>query len=158
LRSTIGVPAVAELSCQTPQRTVKRILFILALAVLPALLVHDVYEFVTSDDGLRYYTSEPRRLLYVLGLALGGGFAAFLFSRLKPQLQRGLKMSALGLVGASFTMCVWLFPYVLLRFRELLTWHDGGLIAVGSMGCGALAGYFWFEFIQVWKTGKTRFM
>ena len=140
------------------QRAVKKLLFIFALAVLPALLIHEAYEFVATNDGLRYYTSEPRRLLYVLGLALGGGLAAFLFSRLTPQVQRGLKMSALALAGFSLTTGVVLFAYVVLQFPELLTWRDGGLIALVLIVCGAMAGYFWFELIHVWKTGKTRFM
>ena len=136
----------------------KKLVPILALAVVPALLIHDAYQFVVTDEGMRYYTSEPRRLLYVVCLALGGGLVALLLSRLSPQLQRGLKLSAIGLLGSAFTIFVGLFAFFGLRVTELLTLKDAALMATGFVAFGGMAAYFWFEFIHLWRTGKTRFM
>ena len=69
----------------------RRIPLILGLVLIAALIVHDVYEFFVTNEGIRYFSSEPSRLLYVILLGIAGGMVALGISRISPASQRKLK-------------------------------------------------------------------
>ena len=77
----------------------RRIPLILGLVMITGLIIHDVYEFFATDEGIRYFSSDPRRLLYVMGLGVAGGIVALWISRMSPRSQRKLKLATLGGFG-----------------------------------------------------------
>ena len=48
----------------------RRAALILALVLITSAIIHDICEFVAVNDGIRYFSSEPQRLLYVVLLSL----------------------------------------------------------------------------------------
>lgn len=131
----------------------RRIPLILGLVLIAALFVRDVYEFFVTNEGIRYYSSEPRRLLYVMFLGIAGGMVAFGISRFSPTSQRKLKLVALGgfgvfLVGALvFFGCLFhLLAVAALKDTQLWGW-----IAVAFFSVAVAAGLVWLEFRQVWR-------
>jgi hypothetical protein len=130
----------------------RRLPLILGLALIAALTVREVYDFLVTNEGLRYFSSEPRRILYVLLLGIAGGSVAFGLSRLSPRSQRTLKLTLLGTTGAFLIGVVGLFAYH-------LTWAAPMLTEAGMWGwiCAAFAslvlidGLVLFEFRQAWR-------
>jgi len=55
----------------------RRIPLILGLVLITGLIIHDIYEFFVTNEGIRYFSSEPKRLLYVMLLGVAGGIVAF---------------------------------------------------------------------------------
>jgi hypothetical protein len=86
----------------------RRIPLILGLMLVAASTVHDCYQFLVTDDGVGYFASQPRRLLYVGGIALVGGLMALTFSRFSPIARRALRLTALG----SYASCLTAFAAV----------------------------------------------
>src|SRR6266496_947745 len=77
-------------------------LIVVALVVICGLadLIHEFY----AKDTLHYFSSEPRRLLYVAGIALAGGLAALVFSRFSRQAQRGVRLFGWGAAASMQTL------------------------------------------------------
>jgi hypothetical protein len=92
----------------------RRLPLILGLALIVAMTVREVYDFFVTNAGIHYFSSEPRRLLYVLLLGAAGGVAAFMISRLSPNSQRALKLTALGAFGTFLIAVLGLFAYHLI--------------------------------------------
>ncbi len=136
----------------------KKLPLICGLALVTGLMIHDAYGFIVTDQGLRYYLSEPKRLLYVLGLALVGGVVAWVISRLSPQAQRGLRLLALGIFALALTAFLGLFVYFSLKLPDVMTSGATGWLVSALVMFGSLAIVFWCEFVRVWKTGRTRFL
>ena len=42
-----------------------------------SLIMHEPYEFIVTNEGIRYFSSEPIRLAYVVLLGVGGAIVAF---------------------------------------------------------------------------------
>lgn len=81
---------------------------IICLVLITAMILHGVYDFFVTNEGIRYFSSEPIRLAYVVLLSVAGGMFALWISRLSPFSQRRLKLFALGAlglagIGASFS-------------------------------------------------------
>ncbi len=87
----------------------RRIPLILGLVLITGLVIQDIYEFFVTNEGIRYFSSKPARLLYVMLLGVAGGVAAFGISRLSPASQRRLKLLALGGFGGLLVAEVALF-------------------------------------------------
>jgi hypothetical protein len=64
----------------------RRLPLILGLALIVALTIWEIYDFFVTNEGVRYFSSEPGRLVYVVLLALAGGLVAFAISRLSRRL------------------------------------------------------------------------
>jgi hypothetical protein len=130
----------------------RRLPLILGLAMIVALTVWELYDFFVTNEGVRYFSSEPRRLLYVVLLGLAGGLVAFGISRLSPGSQRTLKLTTLGTFGTLLLAVVGLFAYHLTwaapMVTEAGTW---GWIAAAFLSLAVLAVLVWFEFRQVWR-------
>jgi len=62
----------------------RRIPLILGLVLITGLIIHDVYDFFVTNEGLAYFSAKPTRLLYVMLLGVAGGLVAFGISRLSP--------------------------------------------------------------------------
>lgn len=118
--------------------------------LLAVLTGWEIYDFFVTNDGIRSFTSEPRRLLFVTGIALVGGGAVWAVGRLSTAAQRSLRLWALG----GFATCVTCFLFIacLIPFSPVVT--DSGMwgwmaVTIGSLL--AVAGLLWFEFHRVWK-------
>jgi hypothetical protein len=120
------------------------------------LTIRDIYEFIVTNEGVRYFSSAPRRLLYVLLLGIGGGIVAFVISRLSPASQRSLKLMALGGFGCLLVAATAFFGYVLcsLPAPPLTEAHLSGLAAAVFCSMAAFAVLVWLEFRQVWRQTK----
>ena len=126
---------------------------ILGLVLITALIIHDVYEFFVTNEGIRYFSSEPRRLLYVMLLGVAGGIIAFGISRFSPASQRKLKLAALGGFGAFLIGALAFFGYLfyLLAAAAPKDTRMWGWIAAAFFSAAAAAGLVWLEFRQVWR-------
>lgn len=130
----------------------RRLPLILGLLLIVALTVHDVYAFFVTDEGIQYFSSAPRRLLYVVLLGVAGGIVAFMISRLSPASQRKLKLAALGGFGAFVICVVGLFAYYLSwaapKITEASLW---GWVAAALLSFIVVAAAVWLEFRHVWR-------
>jgi hypothetical protein len=130
----------------------RRVPLILGLTLIVAMTVWEVYEFFVTNEGIRYFASEPRRLVPVILLGLAGGVVALGISRLSPGSQRTLKLTALGTFGTVILCVLGSFAYALARVaptvNEAGTW---GWIATAFLSSAVMAVLVWFEFRQVWR-------
>ena len=132
----------------------RRMPLILGLVLITGLIIHDIYEFFVTNEGIRYFSSEPRRLLYVMLLGVVGGIVAFGISRLSPTSQRSLKLTALGGFGIFLVGAIAFFGYLLcLLGAGPIAWGAGmwGCIAAGFVSVAVTAWVVWLEFRQVWR-------
>ena len=117
--------------------------------LITVLIVHQMYDSFATDEGIRYFSSEPRRLLYVMLLGVAGGTIAFGYSRLSPHSQRTLKLVTLGGFGLILVGGLAFIAYLLcslLNGRNLGAWEVAGFIA-GTW----TAGLVWLEFRNTWR-------
>ncbi len=130
----------------------RRLPLILGLALIVAGTVREVYDFFVTNEGIRYFSSEPRRLLYVLLLGVAGGMVAFGISRLSPGSQRTLKLAVLGTFGVFLIAGLGLFAYHLTWAAPMVTeagmW--GWIVALFT-SFAVIAGLLWLEFRKVWR-------
>jgi hypothetical protein len=132
----------------------RRIPLILGLVLIAGLIIHDIYEFFVTNEGIRYFSSEPGRLLYVMLLGVAGGIVALGISRLSPASQRSLKLLALGGFGIFLVGAIPVFGYLLcLLGAGPIAWGVGmwGCIVAGFVAVAVSAWLVWLEFRQVWR-------
>ena len=48
----------------------RKIPLILGLTLLAVLTVWETYDFFVTNDGIGYFTSQPQRLLYIVGIGV----------------------------------------------------------------------------------------
>ena len=130
-------------------RIIPLILGLAFVAVLSSLEVHD---FFVTNDGISYFASHPRRLLYVAAIGIAGGLLALAFSRVSSVSRRVLKLAALGGFGACVTGYLAVFAARLASWppmdTEFAIW--GGVVAMlGSLSI--VAALVWLEFYLVWS-------
>jgi hypothetical protein len=133
----------------------RRLPLILGLALIIAMTAREVYDFFVTNASIQYFSSQPRRLLYVLLLGVAGGVVALVISRLSPGAQRTLKLTALGAFGTFLVAVLGLFAYHLMSSASMVTearmW---GWVAVAYTMFVVIAAVVWLEFRQVWKQGE----
>jgi hypothetical protein len=130
----------------------RRLPLILGLTLIVAMTVWELYDFFVTNEGVRYFSSEPRRLVLVVLLGLAGGVVAFGISRLSPGSQRTLKLTALGTFGTVLLFALGFFGYSLARLAPMVS--EGGAwgwMAAAFIAFAVLAILVWFEFRQVWR-------
>lgn len=132
----------------------RRIALILGLVLITGLIIHDLYEFFVPNEGVRYFSSDPRRLVFVMLLGVAGGVVAVGLSRLSPGSQRTLRLAVLGTFGTVLVSGLGLLTYHLARLlpmmREAAAW---GLTAaaLGFLSFAVVAVLVWLEFRQIWR-------
>ena len=132
----------------------RRVPLTLGLVLITALITHDLYEFFVTNEGIRYFASDPWRLIYVMLLGVAGGATTLGISKLSPGSQRTLKLTAVGTLGTVLILGLGLFGYHLARLlpmvREAGTW---GLTAgaLGFLSFAVAAVLVWLEFCQIWR-------
>lgn len=131
----------------------RRIPLIVGLVLIPGLIIHDIYEFLVTNEGVRYYSSEPKRLLYALFLGVAGGLVALWISRLSPGCQRRLKLAALGALAVFLTGELAFLGFVIATTAPMV--REAGMFwwaIAGLFGMSVAAGLVWVEFRQEWKS------
>lgn len=130
----------------------QKIPLILGLMLLAALTVWEAYGFLVTNDGVGYFASHPRRLLYAVAIGVGGGFLTLAFSRVSPVTLRTLRLAALGGFAACVTLFLTIFATRLVSFAPMVTeagmW---GWVIAGLVSLLAVAALVWFEFYSVWR-------
>ncbi|MEI7732532.1 MAG: hypothetical protein WCO56_23375 [Verrucomicrobiota bacterium] len=126
-------------------------IIIAAVLVAVWLIVTTVRDFA---DAVRHFSSQPRDLLYVLAIAMLGGFAALGFTRLSPRMQRHVRVFAWGAAASTLTLFVGYFAFHLSSLSSLAV-ESGGSAWVGLalLLFSGITAYLWFEFYRAWKTG-----
>jgi H+/Cl- antiporter ClcA len=130
----------------------RRLPLILGLALIVAMTIREVYEFLVTNEGVRYFSSEPKRLLYVILLGAVGGLVALWISRLSPGFQRRLKLAALGAFGVFLTGGLAFFGLVIATTAPVV--REAGMfwwVIAGLLGMSIAAGLVWLEFRQEWR-------
>jgi len=116
-------------------------------------LVHD---FV-SNDPIGYFSAEPHRLLYVVVIAVIGGFAALGFSQLSPRAKRHVQVFAWGSAASALTTIA---SYLASCFFSISSFiiesgSTAWILFVPLIFIG-IAVYFWLGFYQTLKTRVSR--
>lgn len=132
----------------------RRIPLMLGLVLITGLIIHDLYEFFVTNEGIRYFSSDPRRLIYVLLLGVAGGVIAVGISRLSPSYLRALKLAALGTLGTVLVSGLCLFAYYLALLLPMVP--EAGVwglaaAALGFTSFAVVAVLVWLEFRQIWR-------
>jgi hypothetical protein len=137
---------------QTSSHVMQKIPLIPGLMLVAALTVHDACQFLVTDDGVGYFTSQPRRLLYVAGIALIGGLLALAFSWLIPMTRRALRLTALGSFAACIMVFLTIFASRLASFASMVT-ESGmwGWVIAALASLSVVAVLVWLEFDLVWR-------
>ena len=148
---------VIEASADVRRTRMKRIVTTLLIVLFIVWAVVDAVHEFRANETAKFYSSHPERLLFVLAIAVFGGVVAALFYRLSPSGQRRAKLLAIGAVAVFLTM---FFAYWLFRLLPLSSVFGTGvlLLLFPLLFVAALASGFWYEFFQVMKTGRTRFL
>lgn len=132
----------------------RRIPLILGLVLITGLIIHDIYEFVVTNEGIRYFSSEPIRLAYVVLLGVTSGIVAFGISRLSPDSQRNLKLFALGGFGIFLIGGAVYMGYLFYSLRTAPIVYDGaawGWLLAGFISATLAAVVVSREFTRVWR-------
>lgn len=103
-------------------------------------------------DSIQYFSIEPRRLLYVLGLAIVGGLCALALARFSFDAQRRVQLCAWGAAASALTLCI---VYMVVRLVPLfsLVMESGAILGVllVFLLLAVTAAYLWLEFSRALK-------
>ncbi len=133
-------------------KPMRRIPLILGLVLIFAAVGWDLYDFFITNEGVRYFCEEPRRLLYAVLFGVFVGLGAFGVSRLSPSSQRFLKLLALGLSGSFLLGVQGLIAFHLTPAASIVGetrmwgWIVGAFIAFSLVTVLVS-----IEFLHVWK-------
>ena len=126
------------------------VVVVLTLAVVE--IAWTSFEFLTVNEGLQYFGSQPRRLAYVLAIALMGGGLTLVFSRLPSRMRRGFGLLLLGSAAVGTTLFLGVVVHDLIALpgpmRESGI-REGMVVVLIAFLLGALL--FWFEFVKLWR-------
>jgi uncharacterized membrane protein len=129
----------------------KRRSVIIGAAVVAAWLAIDLVREFVANETFRYFSSEPARLLYVSGIALCGGLAAWGFGRLSPRAQQSVKIFAWGGTAGTLTAFIaWLGVSLASLTTTGIESHEG-LPLVAMLLFSGIVAYLWFEFYRSLK-------
>jgi hypothetical protein len=134
----------------------RRVPLILGLALILGLTLYNVYEFLVTNDGVRYFSSDPTRLAYAVLLGVLGGGSALGISRLSPAFRRRLKLLALaGLGGLLVGGGAFLgYLFCVLTPEQPSASPSRYWIAAGFTSMIVVSLFVWLEFRHVWTHPK----
>jgi hypothetical protein len=127
---------------------------VVALVVICALpdLIREFY----TNDTLNFFSSEPRRLLYVAAIAVAGGLVALTFSRLSGPSQRSAQLFGWGSAASLLTAFCGYSIYQSVSLSTVIVANSGaGWLPLVPLLLSAMAAYLWFEFCRAWQARVT---
>ena len=130
----------------------KRWSIIIAITAFAIFAVVDTIRDFVANDTIHYFAEQPRRLLLVAFIAIGGGFAALVFDRLSLRLRRSVKLYALGSAAISLMMFTiyFLFEFAAL-FSQLGAPDFRRAFILMALCLSAIIFLLSFEFYQAFK-------
>jgi hypothetical protein len=134
-------------------KRMKKLGAIIAVTLLAIFAIADiVHDFITNDP-VHYFSEQPRQLLVVAAIAIGGGLVTFLFCSLSPHWQRRAILITLGSAAGLVTLAAGHFCYLLAgwphQYDRMLPHHLLTLLCTITLGLIAFAGLLWFTFYQL---------
>ena len=135
----------------------KRWSIILAAALVAAWMVVDTVHEFFANETMQYFSSEPHRLFYIVGIAVVGGLVALGFERLSPRTQRHVRVFAWGAAASTLTAFAGYFAFWSISLSSFIA-ESGGTFPVllVPLAFSGIAAYLWFEFYRALKTGVSR--
>ena len=134
----------------------RKLSLIIGITLLEVAAALEFYDFFVTNEGIRYFASQPQRLLYVAAIAIAGGLLAVGINRIPPGRRRTLTLVALGGFASSLSCMAGMFALRLLSFSSIITesgmW-GGVATALGAMS--VMPVLLWLEFYIVWKRRET---
>lgn len=137
------------------KNAMRRLPLVLGLLLIVAMTALEVYDFFVTNEGVRYFSSQPRRSVYVMLFGVAGAIVAFGISRVSPDSQRKLKLAVLAGFGALLT-----FLTAALAFSACLLAWAGPTVTESGIWGWMVADFLllpvavtlvWWEFRQVWR-------
>src|SRR4051794_12031357 len=89
----------------------KRWSIIIAATLVAAWMVVDTVREFFANETIQYFSSEPHRLFYIVGIAVFGGLAALGFERLSPRAQRHVRVFSWGAAASTLTAFTGYFAF-----------------------------------------------
>jgi len=133
----------------------KRWAVIIAITLITIWMVVDaVCEFI-ANDSIRYFAVEPRRLLWVAAIGVGGGLMTLVFCRLSARLQRTVKLFAIGSAASCLTVFACCLLYQIAGLSLDLGVLPGPVFIKGVAWSFGGAALLWYEFYRVSKRRVT---
>ncbi len=132
----------------------RRLPLIFGLTLIVAMTGWELYDFYVTNEGIRYFSSEPIRLAYVVLLGVTGGIVTFGISRLSSTSQLNLKLFALGGFGLFLIGGAVFMGYLFYSLRTAPIVYDGagwGWVLAGFISAALAAGVVSWEFTRVWR-------
>jgi hypothetical protein len=128
---------------------------LLVVALVLVCTLADLIREFSANNTPNYFSSEPRRLLYVAGFAVAGGLLALAFSRLSRQMQRSVRLFGRGATASLLTAFGTDSLYQTISLLPVIGANSGGWLLLVVALLAAFATYLWFEFFHEWKTRVT---
>jgi len=114
-----------------------------------AMFAWDIYDFLITNDGIRYYSSNPQRLVFPIFLGVVIGTIAFAISRLSTDTQRRVKVGSLATLGVLLSAALIYFAFQIVQLAAVT--REWGWILVAFGGLLAIVCLVWWEFRRVSK-------
>jgi hypothetical protein len=129
-----------------------RLTIVLAAALVAGWLLADTLR--DFSEAVRYFSSQPHALLYVVAIALVGGLAALGFDRLSACAQRQVRVFAWGAAASAVTVFVGYFAFRSASLSSVIVESGGShWVWLALLLFAGIAAYLWFEFYRAMKTG-----
>src|SRR5258706_528759 len=112
-----------------------------------------------ANETIQYFSSEPRRLLYVIAIAMVGGVAALAIDRLSPSAKRRGRLLAWGGAACAVTTFIGYMAFQLVCLSSFLSEFGGShwlQLVLYFFLMSVIAAYLWFEFYNVLRIGVSR--
>ena len=106
----------------------KRLPFILMIVFFAALIAAEVHDFLVTNEGISYFKSDWRRLLYVLVIGLMGGLGFGLFALFSKKMQARIKYLFSGFTAVC---CICFTIYFLAEMTRLEVWTSQNINSTG---------------------------
>lgn len=132
----------------------RRVSLILGIILITGLIIHEIYEFIIINDGISYFSSEPKRIAYAVLLGVIGGIISLGTSRLLPGSHRYLKLFSLGGFGLVLLCSATFAGYLCSSAQMTTVFYEGlasGWVLVSLIVGAAAACLVALEFTRVWR-------
>jgi len=135
----------------------KKTRYIVAVTAFAIFAVADLVHDFVANDPIGYFSTEPRRLLYVAAIAIAGGLATLGYYGLSPRVHRHIELFGRGAAASIMTAFV---GYCVYRFLSFAAYYGGSVRAIWLLPLllmlSGIAAYLWYEFCRAWKKEVSR--
>ena len=121
------------------------------IVIVVWMLFNTIHDFFANDT-IQYFSTEPRRLLYVVAIGIIGGLLTWCFERLSSRSKRRVRIFSLGVAAVTLTAFAGYFTFCALSLASFII-ESGGTVWVlfVPLFIFGFAAYFWLEFYRACK-------